>query len=134
MQHTVRILISLDLLSAYFQLAVAPEDQRLLTFLLPTGKYRFLKLPMGWLSSQDYLCERTQCLLTGITGIQSLMDDFLIFAGGVNEAYHKALQLLMNAVLNGWIFSNRKFRVSTKVEFCGLGLEATQDGQVVISP
>ena len=43
-------------------------------------------------------------------------------------------KILMNAVLNGWIFSNRKFRVSTKVEFCGLGLEANEDGQVVISP
>ena len=83
---------------------------------------------MGWLLSQDYLCERTQCLIQGITGIQSLMDDFLLFAVSINEAYKKALQLLLNAVLNGWVFSNKKFRISTRVEFCGLGLEANQDG------
>ena len=50
MQHSARVLITLDLLSAYFQLAVAEEDQHLLTFLLPTGKYQFKKLLMGWKS------------------------------------------------------------------------------------
>ena len=72
--------------------------------------------------------------MQGILGIQSLMDDFIMFAGGINEAYKKALQLLLNAVLNGWVISNKKFNVSTRVEFCGLELEANQDGQVVISP
>ena len=86
------------------------------------------------MSSQDYLSEKTQCLLQGITGIQSLMDDFILFAGNINEAYRKTLQLLLNAVLNGWVFSNRKFRISTSVEFCGLDLEANQAGQVIISP
>ena len=72
--------------------------------------------------------------MQGISGIQSLMDDFLLFAGEINEAYKKTLQLLLNAVLNGWVFSNKKFRVSTRIEFCGIDLEANQDGQVVISP
>merc|ERR1711942_472541 len=62
------------------------------------------------------------------------MDDFLPFSGGLNEAYTKTLQLLMNAVLNGWVFSHKKFKISTRVEFCGLDLEANQDGQVIISP
>ena len=51
MEHDARVLITMDLLSAYYQLSVCEEDQHLLTFLLPTGKYRFLKLPMGWMSS-----------------------------------------------------------------------------------
>ena len=124
----------MDLLSAYYQLPVCEEDQRLLTFLLPTGKYQFLKLPMGWMSSQDYLSETTQCLLTGITGIRSLMDDFLLFSAGLNDAYKKTLQLLLNAVMNGWVFSMRKFRVGTKLDFCGLALEATSEGNVILSP
>ena len=55
MEHSARVLVTLDLLSAYFQLRVAPEDWHLLTFLLPTGKYQFKRLPMGWIESQDHL-------------------------------------------------------------------------------
>ena len=105
-----------------------------MTFLLPTGKYQFCKLPMGWMSSQDYLCEKTQCLLQGISGIRSLMDDFLIFSTSINQAYTKTLQLLLNAVMNGWVFSLKKFKIATKVEFCGLDLQANRDGKVVITP
>ena len=106
----------------------------MLTFLLPTGKYRFLKLPMGWMSSQDYLNEKTQCLLTGISGIRSLMDDFLIFLSSLNQAYAKTLQLLLNAVMNGLVFSMRKFKIGTKLEFCGHDIEANSDGKVILSP
>ena len=67
--------------------------------------------------------------MQGIQGIQSLMDDFLLFAKDLNEAYRKTLQLLLNAVLNGWFFSQKKFKVSTQVEFWGLDLEANQTGQ-----
>ena len=37
MEHSAWVLITMDLLSAYYQLSVAEEDQHLLTFLLPTG-------------------------------------------------------------------------------------------------
>ena len=36
-EHSARVLITMDLLSAYYQLSVAEEDQNLLTFLLLTG-------------------------------------------------------------------------------------------------
>ena len=37
MEHSARVLVMLDLLSAYFQLRVAPEDWHLLTFCFPLG-------------------------------------------------------------------------------------------------
>merc|ERR1711867_192635 len=70
---------------------------------------------------------------TGISGIRSLMDDFLFFSSGINEAYAKTLQLLLNAVMNGWVFSMRKFRVGTKLDFCGLALEANSEGKVLLT-
>ena len=128
------MLITLDLLSAYFQLRVAPEDWHLLTFLLPTGKYQFKKLPMGWTESQDHLNQNIQCLLVNIPTIQAMMDDFLLTARGLNDAYEKCLQLLINAVMSGWVFSRKKMKVSTSVDFCGLTLQATREGAVLVTP
>ena len=98
---------------------VAPEDWHLLTFLFPTGKYQFKKLPMGWTESQDHLNCTIQCLLVNIQGIQAMMDDFLVVSKGLNEAYTRTLQLLINAVMHGWVFSRRKMRVATDVISAG---------------
>merc|ERR1711867_209747 len=71
---------------------------------------------------------------TGISGIRSLMDDFLLFSLGINEVYAKTLRLLLNAVMHGWVFSMRKFRVGTQLDFCGLHLEANSAGKVILTP
>ena len=36
--------------------------------------------------------------------------------------------------MHGWVFSRRKMRVSTDVNFCGLALHTTSEGNVVIKP
>ena len=89
---------------------------------------------MGWMESQDHLNSNIKCLLVNIQGLSAMMDDFLVFANGLNEAYSKTLQLLINAVMHGWVFSRRKMRVSTDVNFCGLALHTTSEGNVVIQP
>ena len=63
-----------------------------------------------------------------------MIDDFLLTAKGLNDAYSKSLQLLMNAVMHGWVFSRKKMKVSTEVDFCGLTLQATSAGAVVVTP
>ena len=62
------------------------------------------------------------------------MDDFLIFSPNLNQAYAKTLQLLLNTIMNGWVFSTKKFIICTKVDFCGLQLQTNREGKVVITP
>ena len=63
-----------------------------------------------------------------------MMDDFLVVSRGINEAYSRTLQLLMNAVMHGWVFSKRKLKVATGVNFCGLWLHTTSEGNMVVQP
>ena len=36
--------------------------------------------------------------------------------------------------MHGWVFSRKKMKVSTQVDFCGLTLQATSTGAVVVTP
>ena len=41
---------------------------------------------------------------------------------------------MINAVMSGWVFSRKKMEVSTSVDFCGLTLQATCEGAVLVTP
>ena len=52
----------LDATHGYFQIPLSEEASRLTTFILPSGRYRYLRAPMGLSSSSDEWC-RHSCLL-----------------------------------------------------------------------
>ena len=43
----------LDLNMGYYNIKLTPESQKLCTFVLPWGKYKYNKLPMGLCNSAD---------------------------------------------------------------------------------
>ena len=46
----------MDAIHGYFQLSVEEESSKITTFLLPLGRYRYLRAPMGLSSSSDEWC------------------------------------------------------------------------------
>ena len=46
----------MDTIQGYFQLALDEDSSKSTTFLLPTGRYRYLRAPMGLSSSSDEWC------------------------------------------------------------------------------
>ena len=42
-----RVFATMDMVQGYYQIALDEESSRLTTFLLPDGKYRYKRLPMG---------------------------------------------------------------------------------------
>ena len=89
---------------------------------------------MGWLGSGDELNISSRCLLLGLESAKKILDDILLHASSLKEAYLLGSRLMMNAIMKGWIFSSRKARISNKVTFCGLSLAADKDRQVSILP
>ena len=70
----------------------------------------------------------------GLQHALQIMDDFMSACSGLKDAYLKGSVLLQNAVRRNWKFSYKKAQVSTKVTFCGLSIEATPQGKVLVSP
>ena len=54
-----RFFAKMDATHGYFQLALDEESSKLTTFLLPSGRYRYLRAPMGLSSSSDELCRHS---------------------------------------------------------------------------
>ena len=59
-------LAKMDAIHGYFQLALDEESSRLTTFLLPSGRYRYLRAPMGLSSSSDEWCRHSDTVLEGL--------------------------------------------------------------------
>ena len=50
---TAKYFAKLDAVHGYFQLALDEESSKLTTFLLPQGKFRYTRAPMGLNASSD---------------------------------------------------------------------------------
>ena len=70
----------MDAIHGYFQLALDEESSRLTTFLLPSGRYRYLRAPMGLSSSSDEWCRHSDTVLEGLPYARKIVDDILVWA------------------------------------------------------
>ena len=75
---TARVFASLDAVSGYHQVPLDDKSSHLTTFLLPSGRYRYLRAPMGLCSSSDEWCWRSDATIEGIPGVHKLVDDYLV--------------------------------------------------------
>ena len=57
-----------DAVNGYFQIPLDEESSMLTTFILPSGRYRYLRIPQGLNASSDEWCRRSdtvvECLLS----------------------------------------------------------------------
>ena len=85
----------LDATHGYFQLSLDEETSRLTTFILPSGRYRYLRAPMGLFSSSDEWCRHSNRVVEGFPWCKKIVDDILIWApslAALEDRLHKVLQ------------------------------------------
>ena len=70
----------MDAIHGYFQLALDEESSRLTTFLLPSGRHRYLRAPMGLSSSSDKWGRHSDTVLEGLPFAQKIVDDILVWS------------------------------------------------------
>ena len=73
-----KVFCKLDAVLGYYQIPLDEESKKLTTFLLPSGRYRYLRAPMGLSASSDEWWKRSDVALSGIAGVHKLVDDILI--------------------------------------------------------
>ena len=81
-----KIFSKLDANSGLWQIRLSQSSRLLTTFITPSGRYCFNKLPLGICSAPELFQRRMSELLTGVQGTQCLMDDILVY--GKNQVEH----------------------------------------------
>ena len=116
----------LDANSGFHQVPLDSESQLLTTFITPSGRYCYNRLPFSISSAPEHFQTRMASLLNGCKGVICMMDDILIF-GSTPEEHNERLDAILDRLATAGITLNRAkfvFR-QTRVRFCGYILDAT---------
>ena len=81
-----RYFTKLDVRSGYWAIKLENQSSFLTTFNTPYGRYRFLRLPFGIKSSQDDFQYHIDQCYEGLSGVQTIVDDILVY--GRTRAEH----------------------------------------------
>ena len=115
-----------DCLHGYFQVEVDPESRHLTTFLLPSGRYRYCRAPMGLNASGDEFNYRSDLAVEGLPWILKIVDDILVYAPDMATLLARVRVLLRRMRSHNVKLSRKKFLVGEQVKFAGFLV--TKDG------
>ena len=119
-----KVFCKLDAVLGYFQIPLDEESKKFTTFLLPSGRYRFLRAPMGLSASSDEWCKRSDEALSGIPGVHKLVDDILIEATDYDNLLEKLENVLKRCLESNITISLDKLQVGESVIFAGYKVSA----------
>ena len=123
---TSYVFLSADCTSGYFQIPLSKEASMLTCFLVPRGKFRYTRSPMGLSSSSDVFNQRTDEALHGLTGVIKLVDDLLVTAPDVDTLFERTCALLDRCRAHHITISHRKIKIGFSVKFAGYNI--SRDG------
>ena len=118
-EHGSKFFCSLDMVKGYHQIELDDESSELTTFLLPYGRFKYRRAPMGLCSSSDEFCRRSDEAIQDLTGVQKIVDDILIHAPSKEILFERIRQVLERCRRHGITVSEKKLQVGTKVKFAG---------------
>lgn len=120
--HGSQYFFRLDIQKAFWQLELSKDCADLFTFATPFGKYRYKRLPMGYVNSVTELTDRVTEILGDLVGngVLCYVDDILGYAKSIPE-----LQLLLEKTLRALCTHNvlvnvkKSVFLTQEVVFCG---------------
>ena len=117
-----RVFCKLDAVQGYYQIPLDEDSKKLFTFLLASGRYRYLRAPMGCNASSDEWCKRSDMALSGIPGVHKLVDDILIEAKDYDQLFERMDTVLQRCVDSNITLSLKKMEVGESVVFAGYNI------------
>ena len=103
----------------YSQLALDKESSYLTTFLIPSGRYRYLRAPMGLSSSSDEWCRYSDFVIESCEFSKKIVDDILIWAPSLEQLEQRIIQILDSCATINVTISKKKFMIGTEIPFAG---------------
>jgi len=122
-----RYFSTLDATQGYWQVPLAKDCQHLTTFISPWGRYRFLRSPMGLVSTGDEYCRRGDMALADIANTQKVVDDILAYDETFPVHVRHLWTILIRCRQHGITLNPAKFQFA-KEEVHYVGYHVTQYG------
>ena len=119
---------SLDLNMGYYTIRLTPNAQELCTIIMPWGKYRYKRLPMGVANSPDIFQDQMSDLMAGLEFVRCYLDDILCLTKDTYENHLEQLEkvLVRLASANLKVNIEKSFFAKTELEY--LGFWITREG------
>ena len=108
-----------DAVKGYFQIPIDEESQPYTCFILPQGRFIFLRAPMGLNCANDWYTRRSDLALAGIPGVHKIVDDILVYAQTEEEFYDRIRQVFSRCRDNHITLSKKKIEFGPSVHFAG---------------
>ena len=132
------VFIAADAVQGYFQVPLDTVSSYYTTFLLPQGRFRYLRAPMGLSSSSDEWCARSDAAMQGIENALKLVDDILAWGPDETSALVTFELVARGCARIGLTLSKKKLEIGPKVKFAGMwvsgkGVEPHESSVAAIS-
>ena len=119
---------ALDLNMGYYTIKLNPDAQNLCTIVLPWGKYKYKRLPMGVAGSPDIFQAKMSSLMAGLEFVRVYLDDCLVISTSTFADHlaklNKCLQRISDAGLR--INADKSYFGRDAIEY--LGYWVTREG------
>ena len=119
-----RFFAKADAVMGFYQIGLDEPSSYLTTFLIPQGRFRWLRCPMGSCASSDEWCRRSDDAIRGVAGVSKLIDDILVVAGSMEELEQRLDEVLLRCRQAGITLSRSKFEVGERISFAGYELSS----------
>ena len=108
-----------DAANGYWQIPLEEESREYTTFMTEWGHFRYLRAPMGLVSSGDEFCARTDRPLAGVPGVHKLVDDILVYGNDHAELLQRIKMVFERCQEWGITLSKSKYQIGPVVQFAG---------------
>ena len=110
---------ALDAVEGYHQMKIREKDRHLTTFLLPFGRYRYKRGPMGLAPTSDNWCRKSDEAIVGSDYTKKIVDDICVQAPSLQIMWRRLLPVLQNSRRLNLTLSKRKFNIGSSINFAG---------------
>jgi len=113
-----KVFLKLDAVQGFYQIPLDEESSKLTTFLLPDGRWKFTRGPMGMNSTSDEWNIRSDDALHDID-IQKIVDDVLLQGETEQEVLNLLVKCLERCRKHNITLSRKKVEFGESVRFAG---------------
>ena len=113
----------LDAVDGYHSVMLDEESQALTTFITEWGRYRYTRMPQGFIAAGDAYTSRYDAIIDGVLRKVKIVDDVLLHDSSIEQAFYHTFDYLTLVYQKGVVLNINKFVFcEIDVEFAGLSL------------
>ena len=105
----------------YYHIRLDSDAQKLCTIILPWGKYKYKRLPMGLACSTDIFQSEMSSLVSDLTYARAYLDDLLCLTSGTFDDHIDKLKVLLQRLQTAGLKVNaaKSLFCTTRIEYLG---------------